>query len=85
MKRNIIAVVAPGDMGAGVGHALLLGGHDVVTCLAGRSEQTRARAESSGFRVLTDLDAVVGEAALILSILPPASAIGLATDVSAAM
>ena len=85
MKRTIIAVVAPGDMGAGVGHALSLGGHDVVTCLAGRSEQTRARAESSGFRVLTDLDAVVGEAALILSILPPASAIGLATDVSAAM
>jgi len=85
MKPKTIAVVAPGDMGAGVGQALSRGGSDVVTCLAGRSEETRARAENSGFRDLTDLDAVVGEAALILSILPPASAIGLATDVSAAM
>ena len=66
MKRNIIAVVAPGDMGAGVGRALSLGGHDVVTCLAGRSEQTRDRAETSGFRDLNNLDSVVGKAAIIL-------------------
>ena len=83
--QKTIAIVAPGDMGAGVGQALSRGGHDVVTCLAGRSEQTRIRAETSGFTNLTDLDDVVGEAALILSILPPALAIDLSTDVSAAM
>ena len=80
-----IAVIAPGDMGSGVGQALAAAGHDVVTTLAGRSAGSRARAERCGFRDLGDLDNVVGEAALILSILPPASAIGLADDVAAAM
>ncbi len=85
MTPQTIAVIAPGDMGGGVGQALKDAGHDVVTCLAGRSAESRARAERGGFRDLPDLDAVVREAALILSILPPASAIGLAGEVAAAM
>ena len=85
MNSQTIAIIAPGDMGGGVGQALHNAGHDVVTCLAGRSAESRARAERCGFRNLPDLDAVVGEAALILSILPPASAIGLAGEIVAAM
>ncbi|MDP6567289.1 MAG: DUF1932 domain-containing protein [Alphaproteobacteria bacterium] len=85
MTSRTIAVIAPGDMGGGVGRALHAGGHDVVTCLAGRSTATRARAEGCGFRDLPDLDAVVGEAALVLSILPPAAAEGLAAEAAAAM
>ncbi|MDP6876514.1 MAG: DUF1932 domain-containing protein [Alphaproteobacteria bacterium] len=85
MNSQTIAVIAPGDMGGGVGQALKNAGHDVVTCLAGRSAESRARAERSGFRDLPDLDTVVGEAALVLSILPPATAIGLAGEVAAAM
>ena len=85
MDRQTIAVIAPGDMGSGVGQALAKAGHDVVTTLAGRSEASRARAERCGFRDLPDLDQVVGEAALILSILPPASAMDLVEQVAAAM
>ncbi|MBT3373697.1 MAG: NAD(P)-dependent oxidoreductase [Rhodospirillaceae bacterium] len=85
MIKQTIAVIAPGDMGGGVGQALTNAGHDVVTCLAGRSAESRSRAERCGFRDLPNLDAVVAEAALILSILPPASAIDLAGDVAAAM
>jgi 3-hydroxyisobutyrate dehydrogenase-like beta-hydroxyacid dehydrogenase len=85
MDRQTIAIIAPGDMGGGVGQALSQAGHDVVTTLAGRSEASRARAERCGFRDLPDLDQVVAEAALILSILPPASAIELAGEVAAAM
>ena len=85
MKRQTIAVIAPGDMGSGVGQALSRGGHDVVTSLTGRSVESRTRAERHGFRDLVDLDIVVREASLILSILPPAAAVALATDVSAAM
>jgi len=81
----IVAIIAPGDMGAGVGAALKAGGHDIVTCLAGRSDETRARAARIGFRDLGDLDALVGEADIVLSILPPASALGLAREVAAAM
>ncbi|MBC8240419.1 MAG: NAD(P)-dependent oxidoreductase [Alphaproteobacteria bacterium] len=85
VDKQTIAVIAPGDMGSGVGQALTQAGHDVVTCLAGRSAASRARAERCGFRDLPDLDQVVGDAALILSILPPASAIDLAGQVAAAM
>ncbi len=85
VDKQTIAVIAPGDMGGGVGQALANAGHDVVTTLAGRSGASRARAERCGFRDLPDLDAVVGEASLILSILPPASAIELAEQVAAAM
>ena len=85
MDRKTIAVIAPGDMGSGVGQALAQAGHDVVTTLAGRSADSRARAERCGFRDLPDLEAVVGEADLVLSILPPASAVDLAQSVGAAM
>ena len=85
MERRTIAVIAPGDMGGGVGQALTQAGHDVVTCLAGRGAASRARAERCGFRDLPDLDHVVSEASLVLSILPPASAIDFAGDVAAAM
>jgi len=85
VDKQIIAVIAPGDMGGGVGQALTQADHDVVTTLAGRSAASRARAERCGFRELPDLDQVVGEASLILSILPPASAIELAEQVAGAM
>ncbi|MBT3331779.1 MAG: NAD(P)-dependent oxidoreductase [Rhodospirillaceae bacterium] len=85
MPDQIIAIIAPGDMGGGVGEALIKAGHDVVTTLVGRSDESRARAERVGFRALPDLDAVVQEASLVLSILPPANAIDLARDVAAAV
>jgi 3-hydroxyisobutyrate dehydrogenase-like beta-hydroxyacid dehydrogenase len=72
-------------MGSGVGRDLAERGFDVVTCLAGRGEGSRARAARAGFRDIPDLDALVTEADLVLSILPPESAPALARDVAAAM
>ena len=85
MEHRTIAILSPGDMGAGVGAALASHGHDVITCVAGRSQATRARAERLGFRPAADLDSLVAEADLVLSILPPESAMDLARDVAAAM
>ena len=85
MTIDTIAVLMPGDMGHAVGKALADAGYDVVTCLSGRSERTRALAEAGGLRDLDSLDAVATEASLVLSILPPASAMGLARDMAAAM
>lgn len=85
MTTDTIAVLMPGDMGHAVGKALADAGYDVVTCLSGRSERTRALAEAGGLRDLDSLDAVATEASLVLSILSPASAMGLARDMAAAM
>ncbi len=85
MTKMTIAVVAPGDMGHGVGRALREQGHDVITCLAGRSERSRKLAEAGGLRDVGDMETLVGDADLFLSILPPASALDLARDIAAAM
>ncbi len=85
MDLKTIAILSPGDMGSGVGRDLAGRGFDVVTCLAGRGENSRARAQSAGFRELPDFDALVSEADLVLSILPPEAATGLAREVAAAM
>ncbi|MDP6707881.1 MAG: DUF1932 domain-containing protein [Alphaproteobacteria bacterium] len=83
--NNAIAILSPGDMGHAVGRALIQAGHDVVTCLTGRSAHTRELAERAGLRELPDLESVVAEAGLVLSILPPEAADGNATRVAEAM
>ncbi|MHA1153056.1 MAG: DUF1932 domain-containing protein [Alphaproteobacteria bacterium] len=85
MDPKTIAILSPGDMGGGVGADLVERGFDVVTCLAGRGPDSRARARAAGIRELPDLDALVSEADLVLSILPPESAPELAREVAAAM
>ena len=85
MAQQTIAILSPGDMGGGVGAALARHGHDVISCVAGRSQATQARAERLGFRLASDLDSLLAEADLVLSILPPEAATALARDVAAAM
>jgi 3-hydroxyisobutyrate dehydrogenase-like beta-hydroxyacid dehydrogenase len=85
MTPDKIAILMPGDMGHGVGRALREHGHDVMTCLADRSDRTRELAEAAGMRDCASLDALVVEADLILSILPPDAAIAQATAVAIAM
>lgn len=85
MSLPTIAILMPGDMGHGVGLALREHGHEVITSLTGRSERSRTLAEVGKLRDAGDLDATVDEADMILSILPPTSAVKLAEDVAAAM
>jgi 3-hydroxyisobutyrate dehydrogenase-like beta-hydroxyacid dehydrogenase len=80
MPRTV-AVVSAGDMGSGVGRLLVQGGSRVVTWLGGRSQRTRRRAEDAGMEELADLAAVVREADVLLSIVPPAHALDLARAV----
>ena len=80
-----VAILSPGEMGGGVGAALRRHGHDAITCLAGRGAETRARAERLGFGVCHDLDSLLAEADIVLSILPPEAARKTAGDVAAAM
>ncbi|MCH7800055.1 MAG: NAD(P)-dependent oxidoreductase [Chloroflexi bacterium] len=85
MTLKTIAILSPGDMGHGVGMALGQHGYDIITCLAGRSQRTRELAQKGNFREVPTLDALVTEADLILSILVPSQAEGVARSVADAM
>ena len=85
MAFSAIAILRPGNMGGAVGACLKQSGYDVITCLAGRSDFTRRKAEEAGFRDVPDMAALVREADLILSILDPAKADEIALSVAAAM
>src|SRR5271165_979942 len=74
--KPIVAVIAPGSMGSGIGQRLAENSADVVTSLAGRSAGSAARAKAAGMRAVDD--AVLAEAEVILSIVPPGSALALA-------
>jgi len=72
----VVAVIAPGAMGAAVGKRLADNGLTVLTSFAGRSEETRARAKAAGMTAVKDGD--IARADFILSILPPGDALSLA-------
>lgn len=72
----VVAVIAPGAMGAAVGKRMADNGLTVLTSLDGRSEETRARAKAAGMAAAKDDD--IARADFILSILPPGDALSLA-------
>ncbi len=69
-----VGIVSPGAMGSAVGAAYRAAGNRVVATVAGRSARTSGLAEQAGLELLPDLDAVVGESELVLSIVPPGEA-----------
>ena len=71
-----VAVIAPGNMGAGVGRRLVEHGIKVATSLDGRSVESRKRAHDAGMSGV-DLDAIT-RADILLSIVPPGEALTLA-------
>ncbi len=85
MPYRTVALIGTGDMGHAVGRALGAHGHDVIACLDGRSARSRGLAAAAGIRAVADLDTLVGEAELVLSILPPAAAGAAAGHAAAAM
>jgi 3-hydroxyisobutyrate dehydrogenase-like beta-hydroxyacid dehydrogenase len=74
--QPIVAVIAPGMMGSGVGRVLAHAGLDVRTSLTGRSEATAARARAAGMVHASDEQIVASD--IVLSILPPGEAVALA-------
>ena len=85
MAFKTVAILMPGEMGGAVGKALSEGGLDVITCLDGRSPPTAERAAAAGFRPVVDLETLLGEAEIVLSILPPEHAPALARKVAGVM
>jgi 3-hydroxyisobutyrate dehydrogenase-like beta-hydroxyacid dehydrogenase len=81
----VIAVLAIGDMGRGVAKRLTDGGAKVITSLAGRGEGTRERARSAGVEPVESDEALVRQAQIVLSIVPPGAALELARRMASAM
>ena len=71
-----VAIVAPGNMGSAVARRLVDNGLTVLTTLTGRSADSVARAQAAGM-IAIEPDRL-GEAELVLSILPPGQALAFA-------
>ena len=75
-----VAVIAPGNMGAGVGRRLTENKVTVLTSLAGRSEESVKRAREAAMQPVEER--ALAEADFLLSIVPPGDALSLATGLA---
>lgn len=81
--KPVIAITAPGNMGAAVGGRLAANGLVVLTSLAGRGPESTARAAAAGIAAVSDAELV--EADFLLSILPPKDALTIAERLAPAL
>jgi 3-hydroxyisobutyrate dehydrogenase-like beta-hydroxyacid dehydrogenase len=81
--KPVVAIVAAGNMGAGIARRLVENDVTVLTLLNGRSAATQKRATEAGMQPAA-LDAVM-EADLLLSIVPPANALAFAEQTAFAL
>jgi len=72
----VVAVIAPGMMGAAVGKRLVDNGLKVLTSLTGRSADTVKRANAAGMTSASNEEIAASD--FVLSILPPGDAVALA-------
>ena len=85
LKVKTVGILSPGDMGGKVGSVLKTHGLEVLTCLSGRSERTRELASDAGFSDVPSLRELVERCDLIMSILVPSEAMGVAEKVAEAI
>ncbi|HEY8291001.1 MAG TPA: DUF1932 domain-containing protein [Thermomicrobiales bacterium] len=85
MALRSVGILSPGDMGHTVGAVLREHGLRMLTCLDGRSARTRALATEAGIEDIPTLEDLVVAADIILCILVPAEATGVAQRVASAI
>jgi 3-hydroxyisobutyrate dehydrogenase-like beta-hydroxyacid dehydrogenase len=69
-------------MGAAIGRTLVAAGHEVGWASVGRSAASRERSEAAGLVDRGDLDALLADSELVLSICPPHAARDVAAEVA---
>jgi 3-hydroxyisobutyrate dehydrogenase-like beta-hydroxyacid dehydrogenase len=79
---TVVAIIAQGMMGAGIGRRLCESGAEVRTLLRGRSAASGERAAAAGMRPAADEEALLAGADFFLSILPPGDAEPLARQLA---
>ncbi len=82
---TVIAIIAQGMMGAGVGRRFHESGAEVRTLLSGRSASSAERARKAGMEAAANEHALLAGADFFLSILPPGEAEALAQRLAPAL
>jgi L-threonate 2-dehydrogenase len=82
---TVVAIIAQGMMGAGVGRRLSESGAEVRTLLSGRSAKSGERARAAGMEPAENERALLAGTDFFLSILPPGEAEGLARRLAPAL
>ncbi len=77
-RAETVAIVGAGEMGSAVGQRLRDSGARVITTLKGRSAASAKRVNDARLEVIEVDDSLVAESAMIMSIVPPGEAIGVA-------
>ncbi|MDE2844999.1 MAG: DUF1932 domain-containing protein [Chloroflexota bacterium] len=85
MDINTVAILSPGDMGHAVGQRLRENELDVIACLSGRSERTRALSEKAGIRDVENMEELVAQSDLIMSMTVSAAVPSLCREVADAI
>ncbi|MGI9507863.1 MAG: DUF1932 domain-containing protein [Geminicoccaceae bacterium] len=85
LSAPTVALMSPGDMGEAVGRLLRQHGVRVISALHGRSPRTRALAAEAGIEEVTDDVEMIKTADILLSIVAPAEAEGLARRLALAI
>lgn len=75
---SVVGIVSPGAMGSALGARLRDGGARVVVALEGRSERTRRLAAETGLEDVGSLTALLRDASIVLSVVPPETALDAA-------
>ncbi len=76
----IVGLLHPGEMGSAVGAALRGNGHDVLWASSGRSDATVRRAREADLSDAGSIEALLAEAEVVLSIVPPHAAPAVAAE-----
>ena len=84
MGDMVIGLLHPGEMGAAVASCLTARGHEVRWVSEGRGPATAARAAQAGLADAGTVNALAGQAGIILSVCPPHAALEVARAVAAA-
>jgi 3-hydroxyisobutyrate dehydrogenase-like beta-hydroxyacid dehydrogenase len=85
MAIRTVGVLSPGDMGHSVGAVLRQNGLTVLTCLTGRSQRSHELAAQAGIKDVPSLVELVQAVDVLLCILVPSEAVGVAQQVADAM
>jgi 3-hydroxyisobutyrate dehydrogenase-like beta-hydroxyacid dehydrogenase len=80
----VVGIVGTGAMGSALGERLRAGGARVIAALDGRSDRSRQLAGTAGLEDVGSLGALVGEAGVVLSVVPPEAAVEVAQTIAEA-
>jgi 3-hydroxyisobutyrate dehydrogenase-like beta-hydroxyacid dehydrogenase len=83
MSEATVGLLYPGEMGAAIGQCLVAAGHQVLWVPEGRSPASAARAAAAGLTAAdSGLAGLIGQADVIISVVPPHAALDVARQVA---